>query len=300
MDKVTSLIGAFLMTLATLVAHATGDTKATELLAQARKALGGEQALAGVQGLSCSGTVQRLFGDRQISGDLSIDLQLPDRMLRTDSISPMGDGALIVTDQGVNGDKLLRHTKTVNAPPGLFIRTPPAPAPGSDAETQALRRSRAELARFALAMVLATPASLPLEFEYAGEAEAPDGKADVLTVKGPSSFAAQLFLDKTTHRPLMLSYKGVAPQTRIITRTSDGPRPDAGRGASASAEGAAAALPPPQVVDINMFLDDYRSVDGVLIPHHVTHATDGQTNEEWTFKTIKVNPAFKADAFTVK
>jgi hypothetical protein len=27
---------------------------------------------------------------------------------------------------------------------------------------------------------------------------------------------------------------------------------------------------------------------------------DGKTTEEWTFKTIKVNPAFKADTFSKK
>ena len=172
------------------------------------------------------------------------------------------------------------------------------PAPGSDAEAQALRRARAELARFAIAMVLTTPATLPVEFEYTGEAEAPDGKADVLTGKGPSNFAVQLFLDKKTHRPLMLAYKGVAPQMRVMTRTADGP-PDPAA-ARAAAEHGAASLPPPQTVEINMFLDDYKRVDGVLLPHHVTQAIDGQTNEEWTFKTIKVNPAFKADAFAVK
>ena len=47
-----------------------------------------------------------------------------------------------------------------------------------------------------------------------------------------------------------------------------------------------------------MFLDDYQAVDGVMLPHHITRSIDGKTNEEWTFTTIKVNPAFKADAFS--
>jgi hypothetical protein len=46
-----------------------------------------------------------------------------------------------------------------------------------------------------------------------------------------------------------------------------------------------------------MFLDDYKSVDGVMLPHHITRSIDGQPNEELTFKTIKVNPSFKADTF---
>mgnify|MGYP003693929737 CR=1 FL=1 len=59
-------------------------------------------------------------------------------------------------------------------------------------------------------------------------------------------------------------------------------------------------LPPPQIVDIQMFLDDYKSVDGVMLPHHISRSIDGKPNEEWTFKTIKLNPAFKPDTFSGK
>src|SRR4029077_9875793 len=107
MSQLTSLAAVLLLSLATLVAQATGDAKAADLLAHARAALGGEKELARVQALSCAGTVQRLLGDRQIGGELTLDLQLPDKMLRSESISPLGDSALIVTDQGLNGDTLL-------------------------------------------------------------------------------------------------------------------------------------------------------------------------------------------------
>ena len=287
-----------MLSIASFVAQATGDTKAADLLAQARAALGGEKQLAKVQGLSCAGTVQRLAGDRQIGGELTLDLQLPDKMLRTESISPMGDSALVVTEQGVNGDKLLRQSKTLNTPPGMIIRMPPPPAPGSDAETQALRNSRAEMARVTFALLLSAPQSMALEFSYGGEAEAADGKADVITVKGPSSFLAQMFLDKTTHRPLMLAYKGVAPQMRV--QTQRGPAPAGAQPHSAGDDAASGAGQTPPLVDISMFLDDYKAVDGVMLPHHITRSIDGETNEEWTFTSIKVNPAYKADTFSVK
>src|SRR4029453_5674299 len=48
--------------------------------------------------------------------------------------------------------------------------------------------------------------SYPLAFGLAGQAEAPEGKADVLDVKGPGNFAARLFVDNKTHLPLMLSW----------------------------------------------------------------------------------------------
>src|SRR5438067_6713262 len=170
-----------------------GDPKADELLKQARAAVGGEGKLAKVQGLSAAGTLARDMGDRQVTGELTIDLQLPDKMVRTDSMSPMGD-ATIVMITGINGDTLLRNSKTLNAGPGMMIRMPPAPAAGSDAEAQGIRSARADLARLTLAMLLTSPATMPLEFTHGGEAESPDGKADVINVKGPGNFAAQLFL----------------------------------------------------------------------------------------------------------
>jgi len=278
------------MTLGGYAARAAGDTKAAELLAQARAALGGDKQLSKVQGLSCAGTVQRAIGDRQVTGDLTIDLQLPDKMLRSDSISPMGDAALVVTEQGINGEQLLRHSKTLNTPPGAVIRVPPPPARGSEAEAQGLRNSRAELSRLALSLLLAAPSSMPLEFKYAGEAESPDGKADVLDVTGPTSFAAKLFLDKASHRPLMLVYRGVSP--RVVVQTQ--------RGGPPPADPTHGAPPAPEQVDINMFLDDYKAVDGVMLPHHITRSVDGQPSEEIVFKTIKVNPSFKADTFAAK
>jgi hypothetical protein len=281
------------MTIGSRAAAAAADPTAAALLAQARAAIGGDKVLAGVRGLACGGTIQRAFGDRQVAGDLTIDLALPDKMLRTESLSPMGDASLLVTEQGLNGDTLLRSFRTLNTPPGAVIRTPPPPSPGSDAEAQALRNSRAELARLVVAMLLASPATLPVDFTAAGEAQGPDGKADVLDVKATGGFAAKLFLDKETHRPLMLSYRGASPRVVVQTQRVQGPPP------AQPNPGADALQPqPPEVVDITMFFDDYRSVDGVQLPHHVVRAVDGQTNEEWTFKTIKVNPSFKADAFT--
>ena len=117
MQRFIAMLFSLAMTFGGYAARAAGDSKAAELFAQARAALGGESKLSKVQGLSCAGTVQRSIGDRQVTGDVTLDLQLPDKLLRSDSISPMGDAALVVTEQGINGDKLLRHSKTLNTPP---------------------------------------------------------------------------------------------------------------------------------------------------------------------------------------
>ena len=284
---IVSLI-SLAMTFGGFAARAAGDTKAEQLLAQAREALGGEKQLARVQGLTATGTYQREMGDRQVNGEITIDLQLPDKMLRTESMRPTGDATIEVL-QGINGEQVLRNSRTIGGGPNMMIRL--APPGGADGEAQALRNQRADMARFALVFLLTSPSATPLEYAYGGEAEAEDGKADVVDAKGPGSFAARLFFDKKTHRLLMLSYRGAAPRMIMQTRRGDGPPP---------AGGAPPELPPPQIVDIQLFLDDYKNVDGVLLPHHLSRSIDGKPSEEMTFKTIRINPAFKPDAFTAK
>jgi hypothetical protein len=284
---IVSLI-SLAMTLGGFAARAAGDAKAEQLLAQARAALGGEKSLSKVQGLTATGTYQREMGDRQVNGEITIDLQWPDKMLRTESMRPMGD-ATIEMLQGINGDQVLRHSRTIGGGPSMVVRM--APPGGADGEAQALRNQRAEMARFALVFLLMSPPSTPLEYVYGGEAEADDGRADAIDAKGPGSFAARLFFDKTTHRLLMLSYRGAAPRMIVQTRRGDGPPP---------AGGPTPEPPAPQSVDIQLFLDDYKSVDGVLLPHHLSRSIDGKAAEEMTFKTIRINPAFKPDAFTAK
>ena len=299
MQRLAIYLFSLALTLGGYAAGAAGDSKAAELMAQARAALGGDAKLGKVQALSAAGTFQRDVGDRQMSGELTIDLQLPDKMVRTDSMNPVGDATVVIL-QGVNGDQVLRNSRTMGGGPGMMIRVAPPPA-GSDAEGQALRNARADLARFALAFLLTAPPSSMVEFTYAGEAEADNEKADVVEAKGQGSFAAQIFLDKKSHRPLMLQYRGVAPQIRIQTQQVQGPNdPARARQAEEAARTAAAAQPPPQVVDITLYFDDYKAVDGVQLPHHISRSVDGKPAEETTFTAIKLNPSFKAGTFDAR
>jgi len=283
------------LTIASLAAQAAGDAKAADLLRQARAALGGDSRLAAVRALSCSGTYTRALDDRQLSGDLTIALQLPDKLLRTESMRPMGDFT-VITAVGINGDVLLRDQHTVNAPAGAMIRM--GPVPTGDAAVQALRNARADLARTVFALLLTTTPSLPVELSYAGEAEAADGRADVVDAKGPGSFAMRLFIDKSTHRPLMMTYKGVSPQMRILTQRG-GPPPSADAHGDGG-RGALDAPAAPEIVDIDLYLDNYKSVDGVWLPHHVSRSVGGKPAEEWIFTSVKVNPAFTPDTFAAK
>ena len=70
-----------------------------------------------------------------------------------------------------------------------------------------LRRNRqSEVARLLLGMLLMTDSPVA----WIGTAQSPDGTADVLEVKTPDGVATRLFLESTTHLPVMMTWSGGA------------------------------------------------------------------------------------------
>src|SRR5687768_12175783 len=67
----------------------SADDRAAELLIAARAALGGPK-LEAVRGLSASGPFRRIMGEREIEGDLEIDLALPGQIKRTEHVGLPG------------------------------------------------------------------------------------------------------------------------------------------------------------------------------------------------------------------
>src|SRR5262249_3179779 len=97
--------------------------------------------------------------------------------------------------------------------------------------------------------------------------------------------------DAASHRPLMLTYRGVSP--RIIVQTQRGGPPPADSHTAPTPQ-----APAGDIVDITMFFDDYRAVGGVQLPHHITPSVAGTPSEELTFKPVTINPASKPDSFS--
>jgi len=269
--------------------------KAQQLIAQARAALGGEK-LKSLTSLSATGNLRRRMGQMDMSGELQIDLLLPDKMLRVETMTLMG-GAELTRAEAVNGANAWTDQQTSGHGGGMvMIRRPGGDGPQGQAMQQ--NAVRAESARTMLGWLLATLSSFPVEYSYAGVAESPDGKADVLDVKGPNNFAVQLFLDQTSHQPLMLTYKG--RKARIITSTlqAGAPRSEEDvRKQVAEAEAKAAAEP---LVEYQVAFSDYRNVGGLSLPHRLTRSVENEVNEEWEMTKFKINPPLKPEKFEKK
>lgn len=268
--------------------------KAQQLIAQARAAIGGEK-LKSLTSLSATGNLRRKLGQMDTSGEVQIDLLLPDKMLRTETMTMMG-GVELTRVEAISGSNVWMDQQNSGHGGGMvMIRRPGGDTPQALATQQ--NAARAESARVMLGWVASTLTSFPVEYSYAGEAESPDGKADVLDVKGANNFAVQLFLDQKTHKPLMLTYKG--RKARVIMQTMQGPprSEEEVKKQIAEAEVKAAAEP---LVEYQVTFGDYRDVNGISLPHRLTKSVENEVNEEWEITKFKINPQLKPEKFEKK
>lgn len=297
------------------------------VLAEARKALGGEEKVAGLKGLTAEGPFRRSMGGRDMEGMVSLTIARPDKMRRVEEISMGGmvGGPMIERTSVLAGNVAWDDTANRGGMGGgmrMEIRTAPGPGggPGGPGGMPAMteeqmnearvRRGRVQLHRLLAALVTEGPQP----WTDAGIAESPDGKADILEAKEETGRVLRLFIDQATHLPLMVQYQDPKPMVMI-----QGGAPGRGPGGAGRGPGGAAGGPPPQMTPEEMqkrveemrrtppqmgtyamHLADYKKVDGVMLPHKIDVSLDGQPNEEWTVEKYKVNPTIKADTWVKK
>ena len=262
---------------ARVLADAREDAKADAVMAEARKALGGEKRLADLKALSMraefrresSGPVQAGGGSTfvmiggggsfsgggggQTTGSLAIDMVFPDKLYREETTT---GGFSITRVDGFEGDRPFLNL-TSNSAGARVAADNPASDPAR--AKAALKRTNTDLARLMLGLVAGTQPGLPVTYTYAGQAESPDGTAHVIDVNGGEDFKARLFIDTATHLPLMLTYMEAEPRpirmmqhgapgsggTRVVTpggsTTTSGAGSSGSGGASASGSAAASA-----------------------------------------------------------
>jgi hypothetical protein len=278
--------------------HATAQdaAKGAALLADARRAIGGEDRLAGVKTLDVRGDFKRVAGQTTIQGELQVRIERPDKLRRDEDLSPPGGGPAIIRTEVLNGTTvwdensggrafLVRQGRGGDAGRGARGNAPNIdPAQLEDLQ----RRARqAELARFLLIWLLAADGPV----NWVATAEAPDGKADVLDITPASGPMVRLFLDQTTHLPLMVTWQGTPPQMVFAGR----------RGGRDGGGDDAAAAPPPrqgaQPATLQLTLGEYKTVGGIKLPHLITRGVSDMTIEEWTIDSYRINQSFRSDVF---
>jgi len=259
-----------------VLADGREDPKADAVMAEARKALGGEKKLADLKALSMRAEFRReaagpvvaggstfvmigaggsfsSAGGGQTTGSLAIDMVLPDKFYREETTT---GGFSITRVDGFEGDRPFLDL-TSNSAGARVAADNPASDPAR--AKAALKRTNTDLARLMLGLVAGTQPGLPVTYTYAGQAESPDGTAHVIDVNGGEDFKVRLFIDTATHLPLMLTYMEAEPRpirmmqhgapgsggTRVVTpggsTTTSGAGSSGSGGASASGSAAASA-----------------------------------------------------------
>jgi hypothetical protein len=269
---------------------------AESVVAAARAALGGEAKIAAVKTFIVTGRTRQVRGENLVPIEFEIQAEMPDKYSRRDEFPAQDAGPVTA---GFVGDQLVLIPRPVPPPP-----RPGMPAPPPQQMEMMLRgrmmQAKQDFARLLLGMFAGTTSSFPVTFAYVAQAEAPQGKADVLDVKGPNNFVARLFIQSETGLPIMLSWQapgpggmgpgGPPPGAGGAPPAAGGPPPGAGGpppGAGGPPPGAAG--PPKPAPEQRMFFADYKDVDGLKLPFRIRRAVGADTTEETTFDRYRIN-----------
>ena len=314
--------------------------EAAVVLSAAREALGGEKRVSSVKTVIASGHTRQLQGDNLVPILFEINIELPDKYVRTDEIPARESGP---SSRGFNGDGLVQSGEAPG--PGGRRGGPPAPggpgaAPPAGADGKPAPPGGAaaggrgpagpppnptvpvkqDFTRLTLGMFATSFSSYPLSFGHAGQAEAPEGKADVLDVKGAGNFSARLFIDSKTHLPLMLSWTtppnlvpvvaGQKPPANLppgsVTFETPAPPLDSAtpeqkkqfeEEALAARKKAMASTRP---TENRIYYADYRDVDGLKLPFRIRRAVGATTVEETIFDRYRLNARVDPRKFEVR
>ncbi len=323
-DVMRRVVLALLVTM--LATPLQAQDKAAEVIKEMRKALGGDK-LESMRALSVEGPFRREMGARQMEGTQALTIQLPNQMYRSEDLELPG-GMSVERMAALNGDTAWEDVKQRGGMGGgmqIMTRGPDNRELNPQAIEEArLRRTQNEMLRHLLAFF----GGATQQPAYVAAAEAPDGKADVLEVKNEGGASVRIFVDRQTHLPLMLQYQEVRPMMRFeggrggrggpgAGAGTPGASPEAGGQVGVEGRGGRGREPgqtpdpeairrrreqagPPQPSTVNLFLADFKKVDGVMIPHRLTQSIEGKPVEEWTLEKVKVNPSIKADLFEKK
>src|SRR6185436_18604094 len=175
-----------------------------------------------------------------------------------------------------------------------------------------------DFARLTLGMFAQSFSSYPLTFAYVGQAEAPQGKADVIEVKGAPNFTVRLFVNSVTHLPVMISWTTPVTPAQIVilapgqvkpantppgARIQEGPAPPADTAPQEEKDKYTKAIADlrkemmSKPIDNWMFYLDYKNTEGPMFPYKIRRAVGADPTEETTFDAFQINTKINPKKF---
>ena len=319
MSGLVQVLVVAVMVLETLAIGQGSDV--AKVLGELRAALGGE-AISSVKTVWIEGMRTRIVSEGQAPRPTRFEMaiELPARVARTEVIGNF-NGMDLTRTTGFDGSDLIERT---DAPPQaggggrMVIQMRPGGMVGGEATPEALEAQRAsqlaaarrDFARLALGMVGTTFDAVPVDFAYGGTAESPDTVAEVLTVTGSDGFDGRLYVDATSHLPLMLTWMDKEPLVMMaggpgggggvqVVRRGEGgsmTEQDLARMRQEMEQRMRDAEANRRVVEFRVFYADYKPFGAVKLPTRLQRMIDGNPVEELVIETVRINepidPAF--------
>jgi hypothetical protein len=239
---------------------------ADSVLAAARTALGGDAKIAAVKTFIATGRTRQVRGENLVPIEFEIQAELPDKYSRRDEFPAQDAGPVTA---GFVGDALVLIPRPAPPPPRPGMPAPPPQAMEMQLRSR-LMQAKQDFARLMLGMFANSTSAFPVTFAYVGQAEAPQGKADVLDVKGPANFSGRFFIAENG-LPIMFTWAGApgapgAPGAQVPPGAQRAPQPEQ-----------------------RVFFADYKDVDGLKLPFRIRRAAGAETTEEMTFDRYRIN-----------
>jgi hypothetical protein len=299
------------------------DERALALIKQAQTAIGGEAAIGNVRSLTMNGTVAKTFdldgATRTEQGELEINLQLPNQFARMmklrhpdgstgeksaelkkevnvivmnnegeapilRQIDPNGQKSGVFVVKKGDVDKAVLIDKNVDGKVRRVI---------TDENIDVLRANggfhQNEMFRTTLALLLSAPQGTDVTFVYAGDGDVDGNSCDVVEARTGDS-TIKLFLNKSSHLPVMMSYQGHKPMIFRVKR-------DMKNEANSEQRVLVNKLDKPEMAEFQIRFSDYRAVGGVLLPHRWTQTVGGNADEIVDVTSFEINPTNIAEKF---
>lgn len=329
--------------------HASpGAADAGAILAAAREALGGDAPLSQVKSFVATGRTRQVRGNNLVPIEFELYCELPDRYVRRDEIPAQESEP---TSSGFNGDRLIqvpppaapaappaapgarpgaappaaRPAARPAAPPTATPGAPPsaptparAAGPPPDPRKARVTTLKQDFVKLTLGLFAASFPSYPLTFTLIGQAEAPQGRADVIEARGPDAFVLKLFVNSETHLPIMVSWtvpaisavltspgkpapENLAPGTIVVDvpapPEATAPKEEQERYAKDVMERRRQALAG-RLVEHRLYYADYRDIgNGLKFPFRLRRAVAGETIEETNFDGFSINKRIDSRRF---
>ncbi|HEX4950142.1 MAG TPA: hypothetical protein VFZ34_25980 [Blastocatellia bacterium] len=218
---------------------------------------------------------------------------MKDTATGTTSVRTSASNAPVTTERSVLGMSIPRPTGGKDSDNDLQVMNDetraakqklPAPPPRADLnnpgiQTEMERDFRDDFQ--SLSLVLLPSATQAFKLTHFEVLKAAEGKfIEAIDLTGKDDYQARLFLDQSTHLPVMLSYRALRnPKGAYVATTNP------------------ADL---QEVAVQLFFSDYKQVNNVRLPFRVVKAVNGIQVEEWNVEKYKLNPDLKAKKFEKK